>query len=117
MLGYANTDEFDAKVGTGWIRAITANDDVSNLKKLLRKRIDAAVIDKLVLEYLKATEESRMTGANKLRFDEKPLEDKTLYLCFRDGEEGRSLMAIFNAGLAQIDDDTIVERYFATVFE
>ncbi len=117
VLGYANTDAFDAKVGTGWIRAITANDDVSNLRKLLRKRIDAVVIDKLVLEYLKATEESLMTGADKLRFDEKPLEDKTLYLCFRDGEEGRSLMAIFNAGLAQIDDETIVESYLATAFE
>ncbi len=117
MLGYANTDEFDAKVGTGWIRAITANDDVSNLKKLLRKRIDAVVIDKLVLEYLKATEESLLIGADKLRFDEKPLEDKTLYLCFRDGEEGRSLMAIFNAGLAQIDDEALVESYFATAFE
>ncbi len=49
VLGYANTDEFDAKVGTGWIHAIPSNDDVTNLKKLVRKRIDAVVIDKLVL--------------------------------------------------------------------
>ncbi len=117
VLGYANTHEFDTKVGTGWIRAIKANDDVTNLKKLIRMRIDAAVIDKLVLEYLKATEESLAVGADKLRFNEKPLEDKTLFLCFRDDEEGHSLMAAFNAGLAQIDVETIVDDYFATAFK
>ncbi len=38
VLGYANTDEFDAKVGTGWIHAIPSNDNDTNLKKLVRKR-------------------------------------------------------------------------------
>jgi len=59
VLGYANTDEFDEKVGTGWIRAISAQDDLTNLKKLLRRRIDAVVIDKLVMSYLVATEPSQ----------------------------------------------------------
>ena len=58
VLGYANTDDFDAKVETGSILAIPSNDDLTNLKKLLRQRIDAVVIDKLVLEYWKATEAS-----------------------------------------------------------
>jgi polar amino acid transport system substrate-binding protein len=116
VLGYANTDEFDAKVGTGYILAIPTNDDTSNLKKLLRKRIDAVVIDKLVLEYLKATEASLKGGKDKLRFNAKPLEDKTLYLCFRDDKEGRTLKHIFNAGLEQIDAETIVDNYFATAF-
>jgi len=117
VLGYANTDAFDAEVSAGRIRVNTANDDVTNLKKLLRKRIDAVVIDKLVLEYLKATEMSLKAGADKLRFDEKPLENKTLFLCFRGGAEGRSLMAAFDAGLARIDASTIIENYFATAFE
>ncbi len=116
VLGYANTDEFDAKVGTGYILAIPTNDDTSNLKKLLRKRIDAVVIDKLVLEYLKATEANLKRGKDKLRFNAKPLEDKTLYLCFRDDKEGRTLKHIFNAGLEQIDAETIVDNYFATAF-
>jgi hypothetical protein len=37
--------------------------------------------------------------------------------CFRDCEEGRSPVAIFNAGLAQIDDEAIVVGSFATAFE
>ena len=115
-LGYANTDEFDQKVGTGWVIAIPSNDDLTNLKKLSRQRIDAAVIDKFVLEYLKATEPSLKAGREKLVFDERPLEDKTLYLCFRDDEAGRAMLEEFDAGLAQVDPDAIAETYFATAF-
>ena len=116
VLGYANTDEFDAKVGTGWIIAIPSNDDVTNLKKLARKRIDATVIDKLVLEYLKATEPSLAAHGDNLRFNAKPLEEKTLYLCFRDDEEGRAALDIFNSGLAKVNVDEVVSEYFATAF-
>jgi polar amino acid transport system substrate-binding protein len=116
VLGYANTDEFDQKVGTGWILAVPSNDDITNLKKLARKRIDAAVIDKFVLEYLKATDPSLKSSRKDLQFNARPLEDKTLFLCFRDDEAGRAMMADFNAGLAQVSADKIVENYFATAF-
>lgn len=116
VLGYANTDEFDKKVGTGWILAVTSNDDITNLKKLMRKRIDAAVIDKFVLEYLKATNPSLKKGREKLKFNARPLEDKTLYLCFRADETGQAMLKAFNAGLAKIKADDIVDNYFATAF-
>ena len=116
VLGYANTDEFDAKVGTGYVLAIPSNDDLTNLKKLVRKRIDAVVIDKLVLEYMKATEASLKDNADKLQFNAKPLEDKTLFLCFREDEQGKTLKDAFNAGLEQIDAEKIVDSYFSTAF-
>lgn len=116
VLGYSNTDEFDAKVLSGDIQVVPSNDDLTNLRKLLRRRIDAVVIDKLVLEYMKLTETSLRGDADKLRFDERPLEDKTLYLCFRGDETGRMLNRAFNAGLEQIDAEAIIERYFATAF-
>ena len=116
VLGYANTDEFDEKAGTGWIRAIPAPDDVTNLRKLARQRIDVAVIDKLVLSYLLATESSLEGLADTLVFNERPLEDKTLFLCFNDDEAGRALRDKFNAGLAKIDVDVIVEGYFENEF-
>lgn len=116
VLGYANTSEFDANVAAGDIQAIPSYDDLGNLRKLSRKLIDAVVIDKLVLEYLKATEASLEDGREGLRFNAKPLADKTLYLCFRGDSEGRKLVQIFNAGLAQIDVEAIVDDYFATAF-
>lgn len=116
VLGYANTDEFDEKAGTGWIRAIPAKDDVTNLKKLMRQRIDVAVIDKLVLSYLLATEPSLAEAADQLKFNARPLDDKTLYLCFVDDDTGRQLRDRFNAGLAQVDVDGVVEAYFRDEF-
>lgn len=117
VLGYANTDEFDAKAGTGWIRAIPAPDDTTNLKKLARGRIDAAVIDKMVLAYLLATEPELKGEAGAIRFNATPLEDKTLYICFTDTEEGRALRDAFNIGLAELDVPGIVDDYFAREFK
>ena len=116
VLGYANTDEFDEKAGTGWIRAIPAPDDVTNLRKLLRQRIDVAIIDKLVLSYLLATEDGLKEGADSLTFNARPLEEKTLFLCFNDNEAGRALRDNFNNGLAQINVDRTVESYFEKEF-
>ncbi len=116
VLGYANTDEFDEKAGTGWIRAIPAPDDITNLRKLARQRIDVAVIDKLVLSYLLATEDSLDGLEETLVFNERPLEEKTLYLCFNDNETGRALRDKFNEGLAQIDVEGIVDSYFENEF-
>ena len=116
VLGYANTDEFDAKAGTGWIRAIPAPDDLTNLKKLERRRIDAAVIDKLVLSYLLATEPALQGAKNEIRFNAKPLAEKKLYLCFRKNEKGLALRKRFNEGLAKIDVEKIVEDYFQNEF-
>ncbi len=116
VLGYANTDEFDEKAGTGWVRAIPAPDDVTNLRKLARQRIDLAVIDKLVLSYLLATEPTLEPDAEAISFNERPLEEKTLFLCFNDDEAGRQLRDRFNEGLAMIDPDGIVETYFDTEF-
>ncbi len=116
VLGYANTDEFDEKAGTGWIRAIPAPDDLTNLRKLARQRIDLAVIDKLVLSYLLATEETLEGLSDVLEFNPKPLEEKTLYLCFNDTDSGREMRDTFNAGLAKLDVDAVVESYFETEF-
>ncbi len=116
VLGYANTDEFDEKSGTGWVRAIPAPDDLTNLRKLMRQRIDIAVIDKLVLSYLLATEPTLADAKNVLRFNERPLENKTLYLCFNDTEKGRAARDRFNSGLAKIDVEGIVGNYFDTEF-
>ena len=116
VLGYANTDEFDEKAGTGWIRAIPAKDDITNLKKLMRQRIDLAVIDKLVLSYLMATEPSLSDAGDTLKFNAKPLEDKTLFLCFNDDETGRAMRDRFNEGLAQVDVEGVVDSYFKEEF-
>ncbi|MEM7253443.1 MAG: ABC transporter substrate-binding protein [Pseudomonadota bacterium] len=112
VLGYVNTDEFDRKVGSGWIRAITAKDDLTNLKKLARKRIDAAVIDKFVLAYMLAVESSLKPYADKIKFNAKPLEEKRLHLCVTS----EPLRDAFNAALKKVDIDQILTDYFKRDF-
>ncbi len=116
VLGYTNTTEFDEKAGTGWVRSIPAPDDVTNLRKLLRQRIDIAVIDKLVLAYFLATEPTLVGEADKLQFNERPLEEKTLYVCFNDDEAGHAMRDAFNAGLAKVDVEKSVADYFENEF-
>ncbi len=109
VLGYANTDEFDEKAGTDWIHAIPAPDDISNLRKLARRRIDVAVIDNLVLSYLIATDDSLKDMIDTLVFNERSLECETLYLCFKDDETGRALQDKFSGDRAKIGVEQIVE--------
>jgi polar amino acid transport system substrate-binding protein len=116
VLGYSNTDEFDARVKAGSIRAVASSDDLTNLRKLLRKRIDAIVVDRLVMEYLKLTQASLSDGASDLVFNARPLELKTLYVCFRGDEEGKRLKQIFNSGLDQVDIEATVRLYFNAAF-
>jgi polar amino acid transport system substrate-binding protein len=116
VLGYANTEASDAKVRSGDIVAIQSVDDLTNLRKLQRKRIDAVVVDKFVLEYMKITEPSLKAGGDLLHFNAKPLADKALYVGFRPDADGQETAAAFNAGLEQVEIDSIVEPYFETAF-
>ena len=116
VQGYANTVEFDEQAANGTIRAIPARNDLTNLRKLVHKRIDAAVIDKLVLAHLLATEPSLKEVSTKIRFNPIPLEEKNLYLCFYPDEKGKERRDQFNAGLQKIDIEATVERYFAEEF-
>lgn len=116
VLGYANTKAFDADVRSGQIRAIPAPNDLTNLRKLARDRIDLAVIDKLVMSYLLATEPSLKGDAKILKFNSQPLAEKTLFICFNDTKAGHALRDRFNRGLATINVEQVVKSYFAEQF-
>jgi len=113
VQGYANTEEFDARVKDGRIKADASDSDLTNLRKLAAGRLDGAVIDRYVLEYLRKTEASLKANADKLRFAAKPLEDKQLFVCAHDDAAGRKLITEFDAGLAKIDIPAMIGSYFA----
>jgi polar amino acid transport system substrate-binding protein len=111
VVGYANTEAFDRRVAQGRQPVITAEDDAANLHKLLDRRIDYAVVDKYVLAYLKKTDPRLRRTPNAIRFDERRLEMKRLYICFRNDATGRRLRAVFNAGLAKLNAQAMLDRY------
>lgn len=111
VVGYANTQEFDRRVARGELRVIPSSSDATNLRRLLDRRIDYAVVDKFVLAYLKKTHPELRGRAHEILFDARPLENKSLYLCFRDDDRGNRLRRIFDRGLNKLDPQGMLDRY------
>ena len=74
-------------------------------------RVDLAVIDKNVMQYLFKTEWSLVNQRDQVQFNQKILAEKNLYLCFNKSEEGKRMAEIFNQGLAKIDAAAILKQH------
>lgn len=111
VLGYVNTAEFDQMVADGVLSVDYSRDDVTNIRKLLRGRIDLAVIDKNVFEYLMNVYPEFSRDDDRVVFNKKLLEVKELYACFRRGAEGKALCSKFNEGLKKIDINIFQKKY------
>ena len=94
--GYVNTDAFDAAVSAGILRVDGASSDESNLRKLLRERIDVAVIDREVMGYLLA-EPALRNQAGQLAFHSHWLGELPLRVCFRHGARLQPILAAMQA--------------------
>ncbi|ALQ06979.1 MULTISPECIES: substrate-binding periplasmic protein [Pseudoalteromonas] len=108
---YVNTKELDDMIASGTIKGDAAPSDVLNIKKVAAGRIDAAVIDANVLKYLLDTDKSLSALKNKVAMNTTLLEDKKLYIAFRNDTEGQKWQKIYNQGLTKIDVNTIMANY------
>jgi len=101
VRGYLNTPVFDA---AKYLRKEEANDDATNLRKLVYGRIDLAVIDRRVAEHLIRTQYPDY--AKKIEPMSPPLADIPLYIAFsrRSPRKDAALVA-FNQGLAAMRAD------------
>ena len=109
---YVNTEEFDAKAASGELKVDPVVDDLTNIKKVAAGRIPLAVIDKNVLAYLLATEASLASAKDKVKFNDRPLEDKKLYVAFQRSPQGEEAARVINEGLKKIDVDAITSKFF-----
>lgn len=117
VLGYRNTKAFDDMVARGDLQVLSAKDDVTNLRRLLAGRVDAAVIDQRVMRYLVRTEPSLWAQKVRIGFNPKPLAKQPLHVCFKDSATGRALRDRFDRGLAALDQkgamiDAYIQREF-----
>lgn len=111
VRGYVNTAEFDSKVANGEIKAIPVTADMNNMQKVATGRIDMAVIDKNVMNYLFNNEPELKSLQGKASFNDKLLEDKTLHVAFKKSAKGEELSKVFNDGLKKIDVKAIMAKY------
>jgi ABC-type amino acid transport substrate-binding protein len=101
VRGYLNTPAFDA---AAYLKKEEANDDATNLRKLVYKRIDFAVIDQRVAEYLIRTQYPDYAG--KIEPMQPPLAENPLYIAFSlKSKQQAQAMTAFNRGLTNMQKD------------
>lgn len=108
---YVNTEELDAMIASGAIKGEAVPSDVLNVKKVGAKRIPAAVIDANVLNYLLQTDASLGRFKDQVEMNAKLLQEKKLYIAFRNDAEGKKWQQIYNSGLKKIDVQSIMNQY------
>lgn len=100
VRGYVNTEEFDK---ADYLSKEEANDDITNLRKLLAGRLDLVVIDKFVGLYL--MQQMLPESADKVEFVVPSLEEKTLHvLISKKTADAEAKMKAFNDGLKTVKD-------------
>lgn len=109
--GYGHTDAFDA---ADFLTKEQANDDVSNLRKLLAGRIDAFAADRYMVGHL-----LRGTpGLAPLPLAEfaPPLGEPTLHLCFSRWHQGNGqLRQAFDAGLEKLRNSGRLDELYGDI--
>ncbi|WP_034641486.1 substrate-binding periplasmic protein [Desulfovibrio inopinatus] len=111
VKGYVNTAAFDSLVMNEQLQVDLAGNDEINIAKLAAGRIDLAVIDKNVFQYLMATSPKLAEYRGRLRFNNTLLENKHLYICFRPGKSSQRLVDKFNTGLATVNVHEVQNSY------
>ncbi len=106
VRGYVNTPEFDS---ADYMEKIVSNSDLQNLRLLLKKRIDLAVVDKYAGMYLLNTNLSDQK--DDLEFIEPVLKDKTLHVMIsRNDEESDKLAREFDDALQLLEAEGAISE-------
>lgn len=108
---YVNTAVLDGMIATGEVRGEAVPNDSLNIRKVAAQRIDAAVIDVNVLRHLLAVDPALAQLKDKVEMHATLLQDKKLYLAFKNTPEGEKWRAVFNAGLKRIDVNAVFKAH------
>lgn len=95
--GYRNEDKFDAMVASGDIKVDAAPSDAVNIRKVAGGRIDGAVIDREVMEYLLENDPDLAGLKGKVTFNDHLLIEHGLFICFENSEAGKKVRDMFDA--------------------
>ena len=100
---YTYTPEFTQAEKSGKINVARINNDLSNLRKLLDRRIDIFPMNTDVGNYLLETELSKDHDVSLVTVHPKPLVESHVSLLFPRGVEGsKRLQKLFNQGLVDL---------------
>lgn len=93
------------------LKTSSTTSDTKNLLKMVNGRLDLAVVDKNVMNYLFKTDKGLAKKSANAQFNSTLLEDKKLFICFKKNAKGEELAKIYNEGLKKIDITTIMNKH------
>lgn len=111
VSGYNNTEAFDDNVRKGVQQVDRAASDEQNLIKLLRRRVDLAIIDRNVLLWLLGHSPRLKGAAANVQFLEPPMQEQGLYICFKRSRRGQKLADAFAGGMLHVDTERFARDY------
>lgn len=106
--GYSNGEQFDAAVAKGAQPVDVSSTDTVSIKKLMSKKVPAIVIEKSVLQYMTRKSAAR----DSIVFDDKPLLQQNLHVCFQRTPVGKATQEAFDAALKKVDTAKFANAYF-----
>lgn len=115
VSGYVNTKQFDDLVKQGEIKTDEASVDLFNLRKTLAGRVEMAVIDLNVFDYLMTHDPYMLSHPDDLIIDSRLLGINDLYVTFKQSPRGEELRKVLNEGLSKIKPFDIQRDYFSKI--
>lgn len=112
VAGFSNGPAFDTLAREGKLNIDASPNDMLNLRKLLANRVDAVVIDKLVMRYLLLSEPSLARERDRIAFHERPLAELPLHVCFQRTPQGREMQQAFDRSLQGMSLKKLESEYF-----
>jgi len=108
VKGYVNTEEIDQ---ANFLKKDFAPNDLINIKKLIKGRVDLIVIDKYVAYYL--IKKYFPNHRSELKVLSPTIEYKNLYVCFpKKRKNSKKLLKDFNTSLSQLKKDGTMDKIF-----
>lgn len=107
VTAYANEESLDKLIREGSVKTRATESDAENLLNLARGRVEAAVIDSSVFNWLMQNDARLRPWRGKLQMHERLLVTWPLYVCFRKDAEGAAQRDEFNAGLAALQGSVL----------
>ncbi|WP_421902837.1 substrate-binding periplasmic protein [Maridesulfovibrio sp.] len=111
VAGYVNTPELDEAVANGTINADFAPSDKNNIMKVIKGRVDCAVVDPLVYSYLAVTDNEVGKLSDTVQIEPRAFGVNELFVAFRKDEQGRFYSRILNEGLSKIGITGVCEQH------
>lgn len=107
VTAYSNEESLDKLIRDGSVKTLATETDAENLLNLARGRVDAAVIDTTVFNWLMQNDARLRAWQGKLQMNERLLVTWPLFVCFRKDAEGALQRDEFNAGLATLHEPAL----------